>query len=100
MLARGLDPTPESLARVAGISPQNAALLLTMDRVPELVSDIGKAAMGLQVRMLWLTTGETIPQITSTLSPDDAAVLAMSDALDTEKRRRWLSRGKRIALDP
>lgn len=96
LLAKGLEATPENLSRVSGLSLEDAAMFLSMGEPPEIVSKFAKAAKALDVRLIWLSTGATRPQISEAFKPEEMRAFDLLSDLDASNLRRWLRFGGRL----
>lgn len=96
LLAKGLEATPENLSRVSGLPVSRAAAILAMGEPPEIVRDLGKVSRSLNVRMVWLTTGQTVPHITEAFRPEELAALDIAGELDNSGLRKWIRTGKHL----
>ena len=98
MLAAGTEPTPESLARVTGMSLEEAREVFALSAdMPRAVINLAAACQSLKVRTLWVITGETIPQTAGSLTPHDSRALKTLSTLDDDVMQRWLKLGERLA---
>lgn len=98
MLARGMCATPENLAKACSglLTLEEAKMLLEIKSLPPIFRAIAIVCRGLQVRMIWVTSGQTIPQPTGLMTRDDVEVLELLESLNPEERGRWIARGKRL----
>jgi hypothetical protein len=49
--------------------------------------------------MVYIISGDTVPQLTGTLTKDDARALTILSGLDPEERRKWLRTGMHMVKD-
>lgn len=96
MLARGLDPTPENLSRACGITSRDAQMMLSLSELPAICHIAKNVATGLHVRLIWLVSRDTIPQVMGALTADDLEALAILSDLTPEERRKWLRTGRHM----
>ena len=97
MLAAGTEPTPESLARVTGMSLEEAREVFALSAdMPRAVINLAHACRSLKVRTLWVLTAATCPQTRGSLTHDDVKALSAVESLGAEDRRRWLRFAERM----
>jgi hypothetical protein len=96
MLAQGLDPTPENLARLAKISAPMARRWLRMKKAHVRADRLALLAVRLQVRTVWLAIGASIPQLSGGLTPEEREALELMQPMDDKLRRYFLDFGKRL----
>jgi transcriptional regulator with XRE-family HTH domain len=95
MLAKGIT-TADQLARFTGIKPQIARKWLNMREARVSAMDLAIVSQKLQVRMIWLAIGATIPQITGTLTEADMSALTITHTLDPRELEFWLKLGHKL----
>jgi transcriptional regulator with XRE-family HTH domain len=95
MVMRGLE-TPEELARLAGVSTLTARRWMNLPVARILATDLAPVARALNVRMVWLTDGSTVPQVGGLLTGEDQEALAILSDLEPDRRREWLDMGKKL----
>lgn len=95
MMMRGLE-TPEDLSRLANVSVSSAKRWMNLPEARVLAMDLAPVARALQVRMVWLTDGSTVPQVGGLLTGEDQEALAILSDLEPEQRREWLELGKKL----
>jgi hypothetical protein len=103
LIASGFPPTPEGLARAAkseGISLEDAREVFQICAIPPRgLLAFAKVCRALKVRMVYIISGDTVPQLTGTLTKDDARALTILSGLDPEERRKWLRTGMHMVKD-
>jgi hypothetical protein len=92
-----LEPSPETLAKVCDISEQDAELFFSQSSPPPLLRLWAKVCKKLRVRMVWLVAGDSVPQVTGTLGPEDMRALQIIGSLDKAEAKRWLAVGEQLA---
>lgn len=102
LLAKGLEATPENLVRLSEqrgepITLEYARLFLSMDLPPEIVEQFARASRALGARMIWVTTGRTVPYVTEAMLPEVLELIELIESLSLDKVERLLQRGKRLA---
>lgn len=97
MLAMGLDPTPEELARFAEIPLEHARIILAMEEPPPLLQSFAKAGIKLRVRLTWWFTGQTVMAAQGTLTKADIDVLSIVAGLDDSGVRKFVRVGKMLS---
>jgi hypothetical protein len=95
MMARALAPSPEVLAKECGISAQDAELLFSAP-LPSILALWAVVCVKLRIRMLWVLTGRSVPQVSGTLGPQDLEALQILGRLDDKARRAWLRTGRHM----
>lgn len=96
-MARGMEATPENLARACGISLEDAQALLAIKSLPPIFGLIAGVCRCLQVRMGWLSSGLEMPQTRITLRPEDVEALELIEGMSPAEARRWIKLGKRLS---
>ena len=96
MISVGLEPTTETAAREFKIPLTRAAKLLTLVTPPEDVADFASAARRCDVRMIWLSTGQSIPQISEHLTRDERKLLQLADGMDADTLRTFIAIGESL----
>lgn len=96
MLSAGLLPTAETAAREFKIPLPRAARLLTLEQPPEDVADFARAARRCDVRMIWISTGESVPQISEHLTRNERKLLQIADNMDTITLRAFIAIGESL----
>lgn len=114
MMARGVDPTPEELSRVAQIDIKRTRALLKMASPPQAFRDFATIGVALRCRMYWITTGKG--EMTRLYMYADSERLLLSTlnglteeqagrlfeaaeiiaSLDAGEARRWLRTGRHM----
>lgn len=97
MLTRGLRD-PEELAELAGISVRVARRWMHMRKAHVSAARLAPVARALQVRMIWLSTGESIPQISEVLSRQERELLEVADSLAPAQLRTFIAIGKGLLV--
>lgn len=95
MLEQGLEG-PAALARIAGISETEARMWLLMEEADVPARLLVPVVKRLRVRMYWLATGESVPQISGTLTEQDREALEIIAGVSRENAAHWLRIGKRM----
>lgn len=97
-LSKALVLTPENLARLGGISVSRAAAVIELCRdMPQEVVDLATLCQKLGVRMRYVVSGGTMPQVFGNLARDDLTFMQIFDALEPDERRQWFKVGKLLA---
>jgi hypothetical protein len=89
--------TAEDLARHCKIPLEDAELALSVSTTPRLLSIFSRVAQALRHRMIWLTTGDSVPQVFGTFTEHDLRALNVLGTLSEHDRERWLKLGERLA---
>lgn len=99
MTWQGIEPSSDRLARVCGIPGRKAEALLSMEKLWQEFEIIARVSQSLRVRMIWLTTGRTIPAVTEIFKPEHLTALEIVDSLPSEQVALWLAQGRRMAAN-
>ncbi len=99
MLAAGVPPTPEGLARVCNTTIAEACAVFQLLRQPPApLLNLTKASASLRARLIWIIAGESVPQVVGTMSPTDREVLEVAESLEDPHRRIWIAIGKSMLV--
>lgn len=93
-MAAGMDK-PEQIARVAGVSTVMARRWLRSRDARISALHLAALSRALRVRMIWLATGESVPQVMGALTAEDIDALSIVSQLNERDRKLWLKAGKR-----
>jgi hypothetical protein len=88
--------TAEDLARHCKIPLEDAELALSVSTTPRLISIFSRIAQALRHRMIWLTTGDSVPQVFGSFTKADLDVLTIAGALDKKALAVWIRTGMHL----